>query len=607
MSSTWRVFWLGSLVSIVLGGCGGGSGDSATSPTEKTTLSGIVADGYIRDAVVCLDQDDDQQCGSSEPRTLTNTFGRYTLTDVPADMAAKHAVIAVVPPGAYDSDVPVSPIMAGYVMTAPLGKHAFISPLTTLVSGRMQLHPELAETAAASVTAQELHIPVDSLYRNYMADATTESIQLHKIARLAGRQFAVYSRILDKNPDYNASRSRYRMRVYSRLFTRDFRVQRDELADPLQEVTLSPASEAEYMAITSNMLDEAATAPAVPVSDIFEAMNNNYMISGYFPADCHAVTDWYSTLFCADAYPGNSLQISRLSTTTSADNVTFSSYTQLWDIQSAALSAHNPVKRHPLNLINGEWSDTQPSSVPKIAYAKDTALRIRLDGKKVLDVMRAYRYLLGGGLFAGNYASLPFRADTVFPSGSVAYLYLGVNYRDDYAITDSNLYNDTPDPSVWRNPTLPDNPPFDSLDGFRQFFSGSGENYVLPVWQLSRETYPGSKVSYVAEKMGVQFANNGELKLYKAELDTSGKVIDSVMLPGGTWQIRTVSGKEIMTLRFSDPTVPIPWEHSGWTVYNQQVVSVRLYPRDDTNENLYFNATAINALNAALTVPPSTP
>ncbi len=69
------------VLSAVLVGCGGTSAESADSDTTvQVSISGKAVDGYLKDAVVCLDLNGDGYCqASSEPLTTTLDDGSFTL------------------------------------------------------------------------------------------------------------------------------------------------------------------------------------------------------------------------------------------------------------------------------------------------------------------------------------------------------------------------------------------------------------------------------------------------------------------------------------------------------------------------------------------------
>jgi len=63
-------------VILLLSGCGAG-GDS--DKTIDTALKGIVADGYIKDATVCIDLNNNGVCEDSEPSGKTDNLGRFSI------------------------------------------------------------------------------------------------------------------------------------------------------------------------------------------------------------------------------------------------------------------------------------------------------------------------------------------------------------------------------------------------------------------------------------------------------------------------------------------------------------------------------------------------
>ena len=78
---------------LFFAGCGVGTGADTNSSTEtnststtssnsvtKTTTSGVVADGYIKGATVCIDLNDNNKCDSDEPTVITNNNGNYNIS-----------------------------------------------------------------------------------------------------------------------------------------------------------------------------------------------------------------------------------------------------------------------------------------------------------------------------------------------------------------------------------------------------------------------------------------------------------------------------------------------------------------------------------------------
>lgn len=137
------LFALTALASALLAACGGGGGGGSS----KSSLSGTVADGYLKGATVCLDINTNGACDSSEPGTTTTDGGKYTLSDLSTGDENKYPVLVLVPATAVDSDRPTATVGKPYFLSAPAGKGGFVSPLTTLVQQKV--------AAGASVDAAE--------------------------------------------------------------------------------------------------------------------------------------------------------------------------------------------------------------------------------------------------------------------------------------------------------------------------------------------------------------------------------------------------------------------------------------------------------------------
>ena len=75
--------------------------DNATIPTEvSVSFSGVLVDGYIREATLCLDFDYDGLCSASEPITRTTNSGFFNFTNVTVQ---KNTLFPIVAYGGTDS------------------------------------------------------------------------------------------------------------------------------------------------------------------------------------------------------------------------------------------------------------------------------------------------------------------------------------------------------------------------------------------------------------------------------------------------------------------------------------------------------------------------
>lgn len=130
---------------FILGACGGGGGGGGSnSPgSDSTLLSGIAADGYLRNAQVFLDLNGNLEQDPGEPATVTGNGGGYLLDTAGHDGSRYAVVVEIVAGQTVDEDNPGQPVSRGYTLAAPPNRHGFVSPLTTLVWLEMQKNPGL--------------------------------------------------------------------------------------------------------------------------------------------------------------------------------------------------------------------------------------------------------------------------------------------------------------------------------------------------------------------------------------------------------------------------------------------------------------------------------
>ncbi|GEM_PF-1068186 len=154
---------------LSLAGCGGGGG-TTTTPAAPQSVSGVVIDGPILGATVCLDLNHNGTCDAGEPTSsATDAQGNYTISGLTdAQVNAGAPLIAVIPGTATDSGVLVG---TAYQMTAPAGKGAVISPITTLVQANVE--QGMTRSAAEAAVAAHLQVAVASLYNNYITSPSS--------------------------------------------------------------------------------------------------------------------------------------------------------------------------------------------------------------------------------------------------------------------------------------------------------------------------------------------------------------------------------------------------------------------------------------------------
>lgn len=190
---------------LMVYGCGGGGSDSSSPPpppppAPTTSLSGVVLDGVLAGAQVCIDLNDNRACDVAEPTATTDTAGAYTLTGVPEAEAGQRVLIAEAIAGTtIDADAGV--VAEAFTLVAPAGKGAVISPFTTLLqseldSGRAPNLRQAEENVLSNMVGTAGDVGGLTPYSNYLpvdgeaAALATKRAKMYGLAQLLSVGFA---------------------------------------------------------------------------------------------------------------------------------------------------------------------------------------------------------------------------------------------------------------------------------------------------------------------------------------------------------------------------------------------------------------------------------
>ena len=168
-------------MSALLMSCGGGSGSSTnssagTEPTSGNKVSGVVMDGYLSNATVFLDLNDNGIFDTGEPSTTTNSNGAYSL-GVTESQLANHSIVVAVKAGvSIDNDNPSATVSDNYSLTAPKGSTT-ITPLTTHIKTKIAAGKD--PIIAKQELQQQLGLNNIDVSADYIA---APNLAAHKIA-----------------------------------------------------------------------------------------------------------------------------------------------------------------------------------------------------------------------------------------------------------------------------------------------------------------------------------------------------------------------------------------------------------------------------------------
>lgn len=144
------------LLALGLSACGGGGG-SSVGGSGLSSLSGIVLDGYVGGATVCLDLNANGVCDAGEPSATSSGNGSYTISVPAGTSTVGKFLVAEVPVGAIDSVT--GPVTTAYSMSTPVQSPSLISPLTSLVASQMQANSAVSMATAQTQAASAVGLP----------------------------------------------------------------------------------------------------------------------------------------------------------------------------------------------------------------------------------------------------------------------------------------------------------------------------------------------------------------------------------------------------------------------------------------------------------------
>jgi len=151
--------------------------ESSSPEVALKSLETVVADGYIRGALVCFDTNGDGFCTDEKPEYIgtTDENGKVTI-NVPADFASRYPLIAQFTAQSFDVERNQATGEGGY--SAPVGKTDALTPLTTLVHKEIVKDPTInIDTAVENVkTLLQIDPTKDDvdLFKDHIAEAEND-------------------------------------------------------------------------------------------------------------------------------------------------------------------------------------------------------------------------------------------------------------------------------------------------------------------------------------------------------------------------------------------------------------------------------------------------
>jgi len=186
---------------LVLTACGSGS-SSATTPTPtpaNLSLSGAVLGSFVQGALVCIDENANGRCDSSDSKqTVSGSDGSYAFSSLTAAQFSKSVVIEVPNTGFIVDPVTSlsSQVTSKYRLSSPPSESQTrnVSSLSTLVNNQFLTTNDLTtatQSVVTSLTSAGFSVTNSTIFDNYVSTATAagasqSSISLYNMAKLMG-------------------------------------------------------------------------------------------------------------------------------------------------------------------------------------------------------------------------------------------------------------------------------------------------------------------------------------------------------------------------------------------------------------------------------------
>lgn len=198
------------LSALILTACGGGESppvedngndrgaieDDGRDSVPTVVFTGVVADGYLVNAVVCLDLNNNKVCDAGEPSDITTTGGAFSISATQDQIDSNPVILEATAGITIDEDTNLA-MSDNFTLTAPSGS-AFVSPLTTLVLAEIEANTNIsgytiADASAAIQTALGSKVDVQKDYISEKISGNAEASdyqRLHEIAQVATQVIA---------------------------------------------------------------------------------------------------------------------------------------------------------------------------------------------------------------------------------------------------------------------------------------------------------------------------------------------------------------------------------------------------------------------------------
>ncbi|MGM0768011.1 MAG: hypothetical protein ACQEV6_08300 [Pseudomonadota bacterium] len=252
-----------ALSGVMLTGCSSSSSSGSDDPDGAA--AGLAFDGYLRNALVCVDENLNKECDDSEPQTTTGEGGEFELTGLTDEQLLLPLVMEATG-DTIDEDDPTASVDTALKFLAPSGSET-ISGFSTII--QILVERKIAEARDAGETVPSL------------ADLKAEaSAELAAELGIPNADLTAFDPIAIKNNE-NASEAQRRAAAKAHLVNQVL---------SQQIITLRPLAESISMG-SNNRAAFGAVISKLSVSDLRAAVEKDFPDTTGLPELINAIAD----------------------------------------------------------------------------------------------------------------------------------------------------------------------------------------------------------------------------------------------------------------------------------------------------------------------------
>lgn len=560
----------------------------ATSPGVSTPfISGVVADGYIRGAIVCLDKNSNTLCDPGEPATSSQEKGYYRLRNVSAADAAAFPIAVYVPVGAIDEDDPAHPVTLPYYMSAPAGKYGFISPITTMITSFQQVHPDVSLADITRYFVDQMGLDTTAnLFENYSKpSASISQKRLHNIARYTAKEYLA-NNLQELSGAFPSSQTAAVNLLVSNNAANNLGFFSGSITDTF---TGTPYTYLIHKAELADLLEFVARIPSkpIPTTNILSQAGGIYRPNGYVLNDCQV---YGQPAGCSIPHANSVRYYHGYLTGNIIEGSVF--YYDLTNGNSLPKSENDNYRN--LQLAETGWQDI--NSQPILASDLPSSRSYNIAGLGIKPTLSYLDdYLINNN--TGSVAFLRFRDAAKFPQGAMAYVsYYPATRNSHYYLYDYTNNNATFEAEPPKSSGFPVTK--NSLQDFISFFSMNDLDLFK---QSFVSTSPFGQIDNTSRIMRVtaRLIPDRSLQLTRAVYDTDTGQTETYSFEG-SWEIRQVMGQELLFLKIPSILGDDTKYQTFFTVYQGVVTRGAARYAQDAYNILDLNETAFIAYKAAI-------